>query len=457
MHTFLTPDGVIKLLSQPDRHTALPPESPNVRMEGLPANLSERDFRAHSRLAPVVRRLWCGAVNYCNGSYGPVKVGALQAKLSPIVRSGLLTTNSTDASGWQPGTVRCWRLHILPVIEALHELGFRKPDRPLSIFNFGVFMGDSLYFYRRHFPDAWMTSFDSFEGLPSESPGELQRATWVRGTFHVDENQVMSRLTADGFGGSRQNRLVKGFFNESLTPSLARELRAADIVDVDSDIYVSAYQALDWVFTHGLARRGTLVVYDDFMDYTCAAKLEKSSFDGTDWQAAANAMNIGLYNGGGRTSELWKARHAAVQAGNFPGLFEGGEPKAHREIAAKHGVRFMCLAGSCAPARSNCDPHHAFGAIFVVLSVGGGGQGTHGVRMTERDLSTFRQTDQGCSFVSRTRFTLSGEVHANGDGSGDRLTEAAIALRHRHRTITDWSRISEGRRRTRSPRLATAA
>ena len=77
-----------------------------------------------------------------------------------------------------------------------------------------MFNGDSLYFYRRHFPDAWMTSFDSFEGLPNESPGELQRATWVRGTFRVDETRVMSRLTADGFGGSRHNRLVKGFFND---------------------------------------------------------------------------------------------------------------------------------------------------------------------------------------------------------------------------------------------------
>lgn len=418
-------------------------------MEGLPANLSERDVRIHSRLAPVVKRLWCRAINYCNGSYGGVKVGALQAKSSEVVRSGLLTTKSTSAS-WQPGTVRCWRLHILPVIEALHEVGFHTQDRPLNIFSFGIFMGDSLYFYRRHFPDAWMTSFDSFVGLPSESPGELQRATWIRGTFKVDENQVMSRLTADGFGGSRHNRLVKGFFNESLTPSLASELRTADVVDVDSDIYISAYQALDWVFTHGLARRGTLVVYDDFMDYTCAAKLGQSSFDQTDWQAAANAMSNGLYNAGGKTSELWKARAAAVRAGNFPGLFEGGEPKAHREIAAKHKVRFMCLAGSCAPltslGRSACDPHNAFGAIFVVLSIGLG-EGTHGVRLTHKDLTKFRHREQGCSFVSRTRFTLSGEVRANRDGSGDQLTDAALAIRHRYRNRTDWLRIAEGKMR----------
>jgi len=415
-------------------------------MEGLPGKLSDRDARVHSRLAPAVQRLWCSAINYCNGSYGNVQVGALQARSSPIVRSGLLTTNSTDAS-WQPGTVRCWRLHILPVVEALHQQGFRKQDRPLNIFSFGVFNGDSLYFYRRHFPDAWMTSFDSFEGLPNESPGELQRATWVRGTFRVDETRVMSRLTADGFGGSRHNRLVKGFFNESLTPALASELHTADIVDIDSDIYVSAYQALDWVFTHKMARRGTLVVYDDFMDYTCAPKLGKESFDQTDWQTAARAMNIGLYGAGGGSAELWKAKLAAVKAGNFPGLFQGGEPKAHREIAAKHGVRFLCLAGSCAPASSvgTCDPHRAFGAIFVVLSVGGA-EGTHGVRMAETDLAEFRKTDQGCRFVSHSRFTLDGEVHANGDGSGDRLSEAAIAMRHRHRTGRDWKMIAETRK-----------
>ena len=102
-----------------------------LSMEGLPANLSERDVRIHSRLAPVVKRLWCRAINYCNGSYGGVVVGALQAKSSEVVRSGLLTTKSTSAS-WQPGTVRCWRLHILPVIEALHEVGFHTQDRPRS-------------------------------------------------------------------------------------------------------------------------------------------------------------------------------------------------------------------------------------------------------------------------------------------------------------------------------------
>ena len=74
---------------------------------------------------------------------------------------------------------------------------------------------------------------------------------------------VMKRLRED-LGDSPRTLFKKGFFNESLTPSLAVKLGRAAIIDVDSDIYISAYQALDWVFANRLAGVGTLVVYDDW-------------------------------------------------------------------------------------------------------------------------------------------------------------------------------------------------
>ena len=45
------------------------------------------------------------------------------------------------------------------------------------------------------------------------------------------------------------------------------------------DIYVSAYQALDWIFTHRLAAVGTLVTYDDWMDYNCAPRVNRTVVD----------------------------------------------------------------------------------------------------------------------------------------------------------------------------------
>ena len=102
---------------------------------------------------------------------------------------------------------------------------------------------------------------------------------------------VMKRLRED-LGDGPRTVFKKGFFNESLTPSLAGKLGRAAIIDVDSDIYISAFQALDWVrvrvrvrvrvwdrvsdiyisafqaldwvFANRLAGVGTLVVYDDW-------------------------------------------------------------------------------------------------------------------------------------------------------------------------------------------------
>ena len=60
-------------------------------------------------------------------------------------------------------------------------------------------------------------------------------------------------------------KLIKGFFSDSLTPSLKAErgMRPALLIDVDVDLYISAYQCLDWMFGQGLIVAGTVVYYDD--------------------------------------------------------------------------------------------------------------------------------------------------------------------------------------------------
>jgi|TARA_B110001469_G_scaffold51374_1_gene49901 hypothetical protein len=40
-------------------------------------------------------------------------------------------------------------------------------------------------------------------------------------------------------------------------------MKPALLVDVDVDLYISAYQCLDWMFTHRLIVPGTVVYYDD--------------------------------------------------------------------------------------------------------------------------------------------------------------------------------------------------
>ena len=64
--------------------------------------------------------------------------------------------------------------------------------------------------------------------------------------------------------GNERASLVIGFFNESLPLRNARDHKVALLVDIDSDLYVSAKDALSWLFRNGLFRPGTLLRYDDW-------------------------------------------------------------------------------------------------------------------------------------------------------------------------------------------------
>ena len=64
-------------------------------------------------------------------------------------------------------------------------------------------------------------------------------------------------------------QFVRGFFNASLTPTLARErgMRPALYADVDGDLYSSGLQCLDWLFCSGLIQAGrTVIRYDDWLE-----------------------------------------------------------------------------------------------------------------------------------------------------------------------------------------------
>mmetsp|Transcript_7328 Transcript_7328/g.17117 ORF Transcript_7328/g.17117 Transcript_7328/m.17117 type:complete len:426 (-) Transcript_7328:298-1575(-) len=369
------------------------------------------------QLPSRVQRLYCSATDICH-QFGGVQYGSIQLSRNATQRHVFLEKYGIAVggiSGWVPDHVRCWRMLVPPVVDALAEAGLFfgatatdvARNGQWSFYHFGVFKGASLYYYRKQFPRAFFAAFDSFSGLPPEQPGEMTRSTWLRGTFDVKERDIMTRLI-DDLGGSERIRVDKGFFNETLTPELARSLQPAAIVDIDSDIYISAFQALDWLFEHKLVRPGTLVVYDDWMDYTCAPLLSPSALANVPEKEATRGMSIGVY---GRQSNLYKSLRSGGM--RFPGMFAGGEPKAHLEIAHKYGVDFRCVAGSCASSQktvaaegADCrrSPHRAFGALFVIAAIGS--SPNHGVMMDEEQLSAYRSSDRDCKMVTASRFTL---------------------------------------------------
>jgi hypothetical protein len=111
--------------------------------------------------------------------------------------------------------------------------------------------------------------FDSFAGLPEAkgidvTPGQ---ETWLgEGGFECSIEEVTSLMPRDAIESGRI-RLVKGWFNESLTPELKvkHEMKAAAIVHIDCDFYESTVPALE--FVTDLIQNGTVLIFDDWWMY----------------------------------------------------------------------------------------------------------------------------------------------------------------------------------------------
>ena len=181
-----------------------------------------------------------------------------------------------------------------------------------DIYEFGVYTGRAL----RGLSRAWLKSgtpcchatwgFDSFHGLPSDTPaasntsgrmmgGKMEKyssmvadgGAFARGAFSVSSLLGTPNITAmvariEAYIGDPRVHLVPGFFNESLTSELVatRGMRPALYVDIDTDIYISAYQALDWLCANRLITNGTIIGYDDFKWGLATAKGENKLQDG---------------------------------------------------------------------------------------------------------------------------------------------------------------------------------
>jgi hypothetical protein len=190
--------------------------------------------------------------------------------------------------GWLPSSAFLKRANQLAL-----------PD--LDIYQFGVYTGGSMKQIHKHIKTyRHMWGFDSFEGLPSETKGiHIEGKHWLSGAFSskgalkVKSPEQAMRLVTAKLNNPKAT-LIKGFFNDSLPRMDLSSCRPALLIDIDSDLYVSAKQALTWLFEHQIARVGTLIRYDDW--------------------------NVG--------DPSW------------------GEPKAHKEISDEFGVTFRSFNGN---------------------------------------------------------------------------------------------------------------
>jgi predicted O-methyltransferase YrrM len=134
---------------------------------------------------------------------------------------------------------------------------------PGHIVEFGVYQGRSARTIR---DELWLTRLwdarqrgkrvyacDSFRGLPDAYEN------LPAGNFATR----IPRLTGV--------RIIEGFFADTLTPELAREVGTVSLAHFDADLYASTACALDWVTP--LLQPGSLLLFDEFLGEDPAEEL----------------------------------------------------------------------------------------------------------------------------------------------------------------------------------------
>jgi len=188
---------------------------------------------------------------------------------TPRIR--LLSNQAAHPNGFLGGMN--WRLAGLNAVVTF----CRQPDSHCAdrdIYQFGVYSGLSMRAIVHHLVEAQVPfrriwGFDSFSGLPHETASYTSRAGFEQGTWNISStfgelsiSDIHANLTA--YISDTRVRWVTGFYNETLTDSLASRMSSALYVDMDCDLYSSAKSALDWMCMHGLLTNGSVIGYDDW-------------------------------------------------------------------------------------------------------------------------------------------------------------------------------------------------
>lgn len=151
-----------------------------------------------------------------------------------------------------------------------------------GIYEFGVYNGQSMivianYLLSHGLKTIPIYGFDSFVGLPYDDDKKYNCRDWNEGNFNAlvatGSTSLDSTVTAVANIISKNTKypkeeiiLIPGFFSTSLNPWLKRKynLMPAAYIDIDTDVYIGAYQALDYMFANNLVSVGTVIGFDDW-------------------------------------------------------------------------------------------------------------------------------------------------------------------------------------------------
>mmetsp|Transcript_16458 Transcript_16458/g.40533 ORF Transcript_16458/g.40533 Transcript_16458/m.40533 type:complete len:367 (+) Transcript_16458:122-1222(+) len=268
----------------------------------------------------------------------------------------------------------CWRNTKKFTETIWPERGLLNVSSYLNIdgdnYQFGVFKGSSLRWLQASMPRSYFWGFDSFEGLPPEASNVTMPADWTPGAFAFKD--LMGLLNRHG--GPSRVHFFKGFYNDTLKnpedmgQEAGRVMKPAFYVDIDADLYISTYQALDWMFKNKLVRVGTIIGYDDWWVLPCAMR-SKVKDD--------SRLN--------------------------PLFLDGGEARAHREITEQYNVKFRCICGTC--SRRDNNVFRDWRPYYVIENIGEGVTPETGFELNSKDdLAWFMDSSHPC--VATTKHAI---------------------------------------------------
>lgn len=152
--------------------------------------------------------------------------------------------------------------------------------------------------------------FDSFEGLPSPGEGDIdspavQAGQWGHGTHKGLSAQQLEDQCATVLGRQRI-KIFAGWFSDTI-PTIPAATRYA-MVHVDGDLYSSALDVLDGLFSRGMVAEGAEIFFDDWnCNFAsprfgerrawreCVEKYAIEFSDGGDYGVVSHRMTVHAY------------------------------------------------------------------------------------------------------------------------------------------------------------------
>jgi hypothetical protein len=123
---------------------------------------------------------------------------------------------------------------------------------------FGVGKGTTVDFIAENSHGRTIIGFDSFEGLP-EDWKMSDTLTYLKGQYSLSGTIPPLK--------SKNVRLVRGFFHDTLDDFLERNSQVAAFIHIDCDLYNSTLYVLETLHKHNKLVKGTMILFDELYNY----------------------------------------------------------------------------------------------------------------------------------------------------------------------------------------------